>query len=712
MPRLLPILGWSAVAALGAAAFAVLALHRGESISAAWILVAALCTWAVGYRFYSRIIAQRIFALDDARASPAVRLSDGHDYVPTNPWVVFGHHFAAIAGAGPLVGPILAAQFGYLPGTIWIIVGVVLAGAVQDLVILCGSLRLDGRSLGELAREHLGPFAGWTTLFAITAILAILIAVLAMVVVNAMSESPWSTVTVGLTLPIAMLMGVWMRLIRPGRVLEASAIGVALLFGALWAGWAVHHLPHDSAWRQALTFGRELRHLPLLGEVTGREVMAWILIAYGFCAAVLPVWLLLAPRDYLSAFVKIGTVFLLALGIFIVLPDIRMPAVVSHDPARAIAGAIGAGDGPVLPGTLMPFAFITIACGAISGFHALIASGTTPKLIARESQARAIGYGGMLTESFVAILALIAACALTPGVYFAMNAPAGTIGREADAAAGIITAWGFAVGGEELRQLARDIGEESVLSRTGGAPTLAVGMALIFDRATSFIGDLKAFWYHFAIMFEALFILTTVDAGTRVGRFVLQDIIRPAWPALADGTRTWAVMATSLAVVSMWGWFLISGVRDPLGGIYVLWPLFGISNQLLAAVALSVGTVIIVRQGKARWAWITILPLLWLGGVTEAAGWQKLTHESPKVSFVAQARAKDAEAAGLEARIAELATDDQQLPALRKKAAAARQVAFNNRVDAWLCAIFMLVIVVVALDAARACLRHLRQARA
>ena len=706
MRRPLSLLAWILVALAGAGAFALLALHQGETISAAWVLVAAFCTWAIGYRFYSRIISERIFALDSSRATPAVRFNDGHDFVPTNPWVVFGHHFAAIAGAGPLVGPILAAQFGYLPGTIWIIVGVVLAGAVQDFVILCGSLRLDGKSLGQLADEHIGPVAGWVTLLSILAILSILIAVLGMVVVNAMAESPWSTVTVGLTIPIAMLMGIWMRLIRPGRVLEASFIGVVLLFVALGAGWWVHHLPAGDALRVSLTFGLEVRLMPLLGAIQGRELMAWLIIIYGFVAAVLPVWLLLAPRDYLSAFVKIGTIGLLAVGIFVVLPDLHMPAVVqlATDGHKVLADAVAAGDGPVLSGKLLPFAFITIACGAISGFHALISSGTTPKLLANEGHARAIAYGGMLMEAFVAIMALIAACALTPGVYFAMNTPAAALGGTPELAAAKIATWGFTVSAEELTALAKGVGEDSILSKTGGAPTLAVGMALIFDQLTKSLGDLKAFWYHFAIMFEALFILTTVDAGTRVGRFVFQDVAGRVWKPLGDGSSVWATCLGSVAVVAGWGWFLIAGIRDPNGGIRMLWPLFGIANQLLAAVALCVGTAMIIRLGKVRWAWITILPLCWLLFITETAGWQKLTDPSPKVSFVQSAAKRERDAAALEAQAA---ADPTLAEKSTKQAKVLRQLAFNDQLDAVLCALFMLIIVVVTVDGARASFKHL-----
>jgi len=687
--RALGVIIWPLVAILGASAFAVLALHRGETVSAAWVLIAALCTYAVGYRFYSRIISSRIFALDDYRPTPAMRLNDGHDYVPTNKWVVFGHHFAAIAGAGPLVGPILAAQFGYLPGTIWIIVGVVLGGAVQDLVILIGSMRRDGKSLGQMAREEIGPVAGWVALVGVLVIIVILIAVLAMVVVNALAESPWGVVSLTLTIPIALLMGVWMRWLRPGRVLEASLIGLVLLAAALWAGHLVHDLPPGHALRHFVTLGHEVRFTIGAHAVSGRELLAWSIIGYGFIASVLPVWLLLAPRDYLSSFVKIGVVVLLAAGIFWVLPDLRMPALVSQ---FADGGPFAGGHGPVSPGALFPFAFITIACGAISGFHALVSSGTTPKLIAQESHARPIGYGAMLAESFVAILALIAACSLTPGVYFAMNGSAALVGNDVATAAQRITAWGFTVTPEELSTLQAQVGVP-ILARAGGAPCLAVGMAQIFSAV---IGGKTAmqFWYHFAIMFEALFILTTIDAGTRVGRFLVQDLVGRGWRRF--GVIAWppAVWIASAVVAGGWGYFLIAGVRDPFGGIYTLWPVFGLANQVLAAIALCVGTTLIVRLRKARWAFVTVLPLLWLVTVTQVGGWQKLFSDDPKIGFLAKVSelSKQIDAGGL-------------TPAALTTLEAQR---FNNRLDAALCALFMVIIVVIIIDAARACLRHLR----
>jgi carbon starvation protein len=668
MRPLLSFFLWAAVAVLGAAAFAVLALKRGEPVNAAWMLTAAFCTYAVGYRFYSKFIAERIFKLNDKRVTPAVRFNDGHDFVPTNKWIVFGHHFAAIAGAGPLVGPILAAQFGYLPGTLWIIIGVVLGGAVQDFVILTGSMRRDGKSLGQMAKEEVGPVAGWTALFAVLGIMVILIAVLALVVVKALAESPWGTVTLALTIPIALLMGVWMRFIRPGRVLEASVIGLVLLGFALWAGQWVAQSP---AWAPVFTLDG--------------KTLAYAVILYGFAASVLPVWVLLAPRDYLSAFVKVGTIAALALGIFLVLPDLQMPALTAQfGPGGPFAG----GNGPVFAGTIFPFAFITIACGAISGFHALVSSGTTPKLLALESHARPIGYGSMVMESFVAVMAMIAACVLTPGEYFAINSPAGLLGADAVAAAAKVTSWGFTITPDALTGLAAKLGESSILSRTGGAPTLAVGMAHIFSRLLG--GDAAmAFWYHFAIMFEALFILTTIDAGTRVGRFMLQDLGGHFWPRFGKITWTPGVWLASAAIVGGWGWFLVQGVIDPLGGIHTLWPLFGISNQLLAAVALCLGTTIIIKAGKARYAFVTLLPLAWLVTVTQAAAWEKLFSASPRISFLAHAR------------MIESALASGTLPPGAKDALAANRMLFNDRLDAFLTAFFMAVIVIIVIDSVR-----------
>jgi len=655
------------IAILGAASFAWLALKRGEPVNAAWLLTAALCTYYIAYRVYSRIIANNIFELDDERATPAVRLNDGRDFTPTNKWIVFGHHFAAIAGPGPLVGPTLAAQFGFLPGALWIIVGVAVGGAVQDFVILCSSMRRDGKSLGQMAKDEIGTVAGYTALVAVLGIMIVLISVLALVVVNALKSSPWGVVTIGLTIPIALLMGGYMRWIRPHRVLEASAMGVILLIVALYAGRWVAENPA----------------LAPMFTLSGQSLAILIMI-YGFAASVLPVWLLLAPRDYLSAFVKIGVVVALALGILIVLPPLQMPALTQFTD----------GTGPVFAGKVFPFVFITIACGAVSGFHALVASGTTPKLIARERDARMIGYGGMLIESLVAVMALIAACVLTPGVYFAINAPAGVLGTTAATAAEAIRGWGFTLNPAEMNLLAQQVGENSLLSRTGGAPSLAVGMAHLFSRVLGGSGAM-ALWYHFAIMFEALFILTTLDAGTRVGRFMLQDLLSHVWAPI--GRVSWypAVVGTSAVFVMMWGYFLYQGVMDPLGGINSLWPLFGISNQLLAAVALCVGTTIIIRMGKARYAWMTILPLSWLAVVTLTGGWIKIFSENPKLGFLAHARMfDDSIAAGT-------------IPKGVASLEAATRMAFNDRLDAAVAAFFMAAVVVILVESTRMWIRIL-----
>ena len=660
MRRLRSTLIWFFVSATGTASFAWLALSRGEPVNAAWLLVAALCTYAVSYRFYSKFIASRIFALDPARPTPAVRLNDGRDFMPTNRWIVFGHHFAAIAGPGPLVGPTLAAQFGFLPGAIWIIVGVALGGAVQDFVILCASVRRDGKSLGQMAKEEIGPIAGYTALVAVLGIMIVLIAVLALVVVNALKASPWGVVTIGLTIPTALIMGVYMRWVRPHHVLEASAIGLVLLLVALLAGRWVASNP-----ALAPTF-----------TLTGKT-LALLIMAYSFFASVLPVWLLLAPRDYLSAFVKIGVVLALALGIVIVLPPLQMPALTQFTD----------GTGPIFAGKIFPFAFITIACGAISGFHSLIASGTTPKLLANEADARLVGYGAMLTESLVAVMALIAACVLTPGVYFAINAPASAIGTTAASAAAAVQHWGFTLDPAQMQLLAQDVGEKTLLSRTGGAPSLAVGMAHIFSRV---LGGptAMALWYHFAIMFEALFILTTVDAGTRVGRFMLQDLLKHVWAPI--GRVSWypAVVIASGMVVSMWGYFLYQGVMDPLGGINSLWPLFGISNQLLAAVALCVGTTVIIKMGKARYAWVTILPLVWLATVTLTAGWEKIFSADPKLGFLSHART-------LADRLAIGA-----LPNGVQTLADAKRLILNDHIDAAVAAFFLISVVVILVASA------------
>jgi carbon starvation protein len=668
MPKALRFGIWVLVAALAALAFGRIALVRGETINAAWLLTAALCSYAIAYRFYSKLIAAKVFALDANRATPAVRLEDGRDYVPTNRWIVFGSHFAAIAGPGPLVGPTLAAQFGYLPGVIWIIVGVALGGAVQDFVILASSVRRNGKSLGQMAREEIGPVAGATALVAVLGIMIVLLAVLALIVVNALKSSPWGLVTIGLTIPVAMLMGVYLRWLRPGRVLEASAIGIVLIVFALFAGQWASNQPSLAA-----TF-------TLSGTAVALAVMA-----YAFFASVLPVWLLLAPRDYLSAFVKIGVVLALAVGIIISLPPLHMPALTQFTD----------GSGPVFAGKVFPFAFITIACGAISGFHALVASGTTPKMLQREPDARMIGYGAMLMESLVAVMALIAACALTPGVYFAVNAPAGAIGTTAASAAEAVRHWGFSLDPTQMETLARQVGEKTLLSRTGGAPSLALGMAQLFANVLGGTGAL-ALWYHFAIMFEALFILTTLDAGTRVGRFMVQDLGKHLWAPL--GRMSWypAVVISSALIVAMWGHFLYQGILDPLGGINSLWPLFGISNQLLATVALCVATTIFIKMGKARFAWITLMPMAWLFAVTMTAGWQKLFAADVRLGFLSHAH-------GLEGQVASGA-----LPAAIKSIAEARRMIFNDYLDAVVTIFFMVSVVVIIGDSAREWMSVLR----
>ena len=655
-------LAWILVSALGAAAWGVVALHRGETISAAWLVLAAIGTYLVAYRFYARFLASRVLELDDRRATPAERLNNGRDFVPTTRGVLFGHHFAAIAGAGPLVGPVLAAQFGYLPGLLWIVFGVVLGGAVQDFVILFASMRRDGKSLGQMAKEEIGPVTGIAAMLAILAIMVILLAVLALVVVNALRDSPWGMFTIACTVPIALLMGFWMKVWRPGRTLEATAIGILLLLAALVGG---RYVAGSAA-------------LAPLFTASGTTI-AWLIIGYGFVASVLPVWMLLCPRDYLSTFMKIGTILLLAVGILIVLPPLKLPAL-----TRFIDGS-----GPVFAGRLFPFAFITIACGAISGFHAMVASGTTPKMLRREGDALLIGYGGMLMESFVAVMALCAAAVLDPGVYFAINAPLATLGGSLDAAAETIRAWGFAVTPGQMQALAASVGETTLLARTGGAPSLAVGMAQIFSGA--FGAHLTALWYHFAIMFEALFILTTVDTGTRVGRFMFQELAGHVWAPM--GRTSWypSILLASGAVVAGWGWFLLQGVQDPLGGINTLWPLFGISNQLLAAIALAVGTTVLVRSGKARYAWVTLLPLAWLLVVTLTAGWQKLFSADPRLGFLAHAAATAA-----------------QVAAGTLDPARGARLIFNDRLDAAVAALFMAVVVLVVVSSARVWLRVLQ----
>ncbi len=658
---------WTGVALLGAAALGGIALNRGETVDSVWLIVAAVCVYALGYRFYSAFVAARVLTLDATRATPAERIDDGRDFVPTHRWIVFGHHFAAISGPGPLIGPTLAAQFGYLPGTLWILVGAVLGGCVQDFVILFFSVRRNGRSLGQMARDELGPLGGTAALLGIMAIMIILIAVLGLVVVNAMKHSPWATSTVGATIPIALAIGLYLKVLRPGRVLEATALGVTLLLAAVVGGGWIDHQPDLRGWFDY-----------------SAPALAMMVIAYGFAAAVAPVWLLLAPRDYLSTFMKIGTIAFLACAIVIVQPELKMPAVTQFVD----------GSGPIFAGPVFPFVFITIACGAISGFHSLIASGTTPKLLANEGDARMIGYGSMMTESFVAIMAMIAACVLDPGVYFAINSPAGVVGADAATAVATITGYGYPVTEGQMQALAAAMGEHSLFARTGGAPSLAVGMANIFSSA--FGGGLVAMWYHFAIMFEALFILTTLDAGTRVARFMLQDLLGNFVPAL--GRTSWypGVLLTSALVVGGWGYFLYMGTIDPLGGINSLWPLFGIANQMLAAIALCVATTILVKSGRLRYAWVTAAPLAWLVTITTAAAGAKLFDPEPRIGFLAHANRLAADlAAGL-------------VPA--DKVDATARLIFNDRLDAVVTALFLVTTWVIVLDTLRVCARAVRGA--
>jgi carbon starvation protein CstA len=663
-------LGWAVLSLFAAFCLGTVALSRGETISALWIVSAAVSIFFIAYRFYARFIVARALQVDPSRATPAWRRNDGLDYVPTEKTVLFGHHFAAIAGAGPLVGPVLAAQMGYLPGFLWILFGVILAGAVQDMLVLFLSVRRDGRSLGEMIRSELGNAAGYTAMVGILAIMVILLAVLALVVVKALAISPWGTFTVAMTIPIALLMGVYLRWWRPGRILEVSILGLVLLLLSIWLGGLVAQSPQ---WAPLFTFDG--------------KALAWMLIGYGFVAAVLPVWLLLAPRDYLSTFLKIGTIFLLAIAVLVAMPELRMPAV-----TRFIDGS-----GPVFSGSLFPFLFITIACGAVSGFHALISSGTTPKMLSNESEIRLIGYGGMLMEASVAVMALIAACVLDPGVYFAMNAPAALIGTTVDSAALAISQWGFVITPDVLAGTAKEIGESTILSRAGGAPTLAVGMAQILHGMLGGEGML-AFWYHYAILFEALFILTTIDAGTRVARFMIQELIGLAYPPF-QRTESWAAnLACTALAVAGWGWFLYQGVVDPLGGINTLWPLFGIANQMLAALALIFCCVAFVRMKRERWLWIPALPTAWLLVCTLTAGWQKLFHDDPKIGFLANARKfGDAAARG-------------ELLAPAKSIAEMRRIAFNNQLDAALCVLFMAVVLLTLFFGVRAALAARRSA--
>lgn len=656
---------WLVVALLGAAAVGGIALNRGETLNALWFITAALCVYAIAYRFYAAWIAATVLGIDETRATPAERLSNGRDFIPTHRWIVFGHHFAAIAGPGPLIGPTLAAQFGYLPGTLWILFGAVLGGCVQDMVTLFFSTRRDGRSLGQMARDELGNIGGSAALVATFLIMIILIAVLGLVVVNAMKNSPWATSTVAATLPIAMIVGLYMYKLRPGRVLEGSALGVTLLLLAVVAGGWVDSIPG----------------LRVLFDHPGLT-LAFAVIAYGFAAAILPVWLLLAPRDYLSTFMKLGTIILLIIAILWLRPDIKMPALTQFTD----------GSGPIFGGALFPFVFITIACGAVSGFHALISSGTTPKLISNERDIRMIGYGGMVLESLVAMMAMIAATVLDPGVFFAINSPAGIVGKEAAEAVATISSWGFPVSVEQMNLIARQMGEATLFARTGGAPSLAVGMASIFGSA--FGEHLLALWYHFAIMFEAVFILTTLDAGTRVGRFMLQDLLGNIWQPL--GRTSWypSMLFSSAVVVAAWGYFLYIGVIDPNGGVNILWPLFGISNQILAAIALCVATGILVKSGKLKYVWVTGVPLLWLVIITSTATWQKLTSDDPRIGFLAAAQSlSDKLASGM-------------LPP--DKAAVAPQLIFNQQLDAALVLFFAALLWLIVLDMLRVCARHLQ----
>ncbi len=653
---------WLAIAIGGASAIGGIAIHRGESINAIWFVAAAVCTYLVGYRFYSAWICARVLTLDETRATPAERFNNGRDFVPTNRWVTFGHHFAAIAGPGPLIGPTLAMQFGYLPGTLWILAGSVLGGCVQDMVILFCSTRRDGRSLGQMARDELGLIGGWAAMVGAMLIMVILIAVLGLVIVNAMKHSPWATSTVLGTIPVAMLIGIYMRGIRPGRVLEGSLIGVSLLLVCVvGGGWVDHN-----------------ESLRSLFDWSGESVARFVML-YGFAAATLPVWLLLAPRDYLSTFLKLGVVFMLAISILFLAPEMKMPALTQFVD----------GSGPIFKGTLFPFVFITIACSAVSGFHSLVASGTTPKLLSNERDIRLIGYGSMALESLVGIMAVIAACVLDPGVYFAINSPAGVVGSEALAAVGTISSWGFPVSVEQMEMLAREVGEKTLFARTGGAPSLAVGMATIFS--STFGNSLLSLWYHFAIMFEVLFILTTLDAGTRVGRFMLQDMLKHAWKPMASLSSYPATVISSGLFVAAWGYFLWQGVKDPLGGVNILWPLFGISNQLLAGIALSVATGILIKMRRARFAWVTGVPLAWLAVVCTSAAWEKVLSSNPAIGFLSGA-----------------AQMQQQFLAGTlppDRAAVAPQLIIGQQIDAALALFFAFVLWVVIIEMLRMSLR-------
>jgi carbon starvation protein len=655
--KLLRVLVWVAVALAGAAGLSAIAFERGEPLNATWFIVAAACTYLVAYRFYSAFIAAKIMALDPTRATPAERLDDGRDFVPTNKWVLLGHHFAAIAGPGPLVGPTLAAQFGYLPGTLWLIVGAVLGGCVQDFVILFCSMRRDGKSLGQMAKEEVSRRGGFIAQLAVLAIMIILLAVVGLVVVNALKDSPWGMFTLAMTIPIAMLMGVYLRYWRPGRVLEASAIGVTLVLLDVFAGQWVAAAP---SWARIFTLSA--------------PALAVAIIIYGFAASSLPVWLLLAPRDYLSAFIKAGAVWALAGGILLVRPALQMPAL----------SRFADGGGPVFAGKIFPFCFITIACGAVSGFHSLISSGTTPKMIMRETNARLVGYGAMLMESFVGVMAMVAACALSPGVYFAMNSPPAIVGGTVESAAQTISGWGYALAPQTMTDLAHMVGEQTLLNRTGGAPSLAVGMAQIFSHT---IGGphLMALWYHFAIMFEALFILTVLDAGTRVGRFMVQDLLGHISKPLGRAGWYPGILFSSVLITASWGYFLYWGVRDPLGGINSLWPLFGIANQLLAAVALVVATTILLKMGKKKYIWVTLVPAAALVTVTMTASYEKIFSADPRLGFLTAANQ-------MAARV-----ESGAIPA--GKLAETSRLIFNQRLDAAVTAMLALMVLVLVVEA-------------
>jgi carbon starvation protein len=668
MRKMVGYFAWGGISLLAAYALAGIALNRGEPVNSIWIVLAAACTFLVGFRFYGKFIAARVMALNDQRATPGERLRNGHDYEPTNKWILFGHHFAAIAGPGPLVGPVLAAQFGYLPGTLWIIIGCVLGGAVQDFVILFASMRRNGKSLGQMAREEIGRVGGVTALLTVLLIMIILLAVVALVVVNALRSSPWGTFTIAATMPIAVFMGLYLRYWRPGKVLECSVIGFALVVLSIFAGeWVA-----ESALAPVFTLSG--------------MALAFAIIIYGFFASALPVWLLLAPRDYLSTFVRLGVILLLAAGILIVRPQLELPALTQFTD----------GTGPIFAGTVFPFCFITIACGAISGFHSLISSGTTPKMIAKETHAWGVGYGAMLLEGFVAIMAMVASAALQPGIYFAVNSPAGVVGGTPEAATATITSWGFPVTVAEMTELAALVGEGTLFFRTGGAPSLALGMAHIFAQ-TGGGHAVLSFWYHFAIMFEALFILTIIDAGTRVGRFMLQDLLGHIYKPL--GRTSWmpGVIGSSAAIVLAWGYFLVQGVRDPLGGINSLWPLFGIANQLLAAIALCVATTILIKMHGARYMWVTATPLVWLVVVCFSAAWEKIFSPLPRVGFLAQAaQLESALAAG-------------QVPA--HQLTATQALIFNARLDAAICGIFVVLVTLILVDSIRLWVGILRGTR-